>query len=105
MIADEVAREFPDDVDGFIKLVEHVKSYNDVSLDAPYISAQEVVSGFIKSRVLRDMIFVLLCIMVVQLKMIWILLSSVSCSKFIFRGLCRPRGGKTIENFKKKVTR
>ncbi|WDE95880.1 NAD(P)/FAD-dependent oxidoreductase [Lentisphaera profundi] len=57
MMADEVAREFPGEVDGFLRLVEHVKNYNDVSLDAAYVSAQEVVASFITSRALRDMIF------------------------------------------------
>ncbi|MDD7986970.1 NAD(P)/FAD-dependent oxidoreductase [Lentisphaera marina] len=57
MMSDEIAREFPSEVDGFMKLVEHVKTYDDVSLDAKYISAQEVVASFIQSKVLRDMIF------------------------------------------------
>ncbi|MCM8534191.1 MAG: NAD(P)/FAD-dependent oxidoreductase [Lentisphaeraceae bacterium] len=57
LLAEDVAKEFPSDVDGFLSLVEHVKNYNDVSLDAEYISAREVVASFVKSSVLQDMIF------------------------------------------------
>ena len=57
LLEDEVAREFPEDIDGFVRLVEHVKNYNDVSLDAVYVSAREVVATFIKSSVLQDMVF------------------------------------------------
>ena len=57
LLAEDVAKEFPTDVDGFLRLVDHVKNYNDVSLDAEYISAREVVASFVKSSVLQDMIF------------------------------------------------
>ena len=57
LIEEEVAREFPSEVDGFVRLVEHVKTYDDVSLDAVYVSARSVVESFIKSPVLQDMIF------------------------------------------------
>jgi phytoene dehydrogenase-like protein len=57
LMAEDVAKEFPDDIDGFLRLVEHVKNYNDVSLDAQYVSAREVVASFIKSPILLDMLF------------------------------------------------
>ena len=53
----EVARRFPNEIDGFVKLTDYVKNYDDVSLSAQYVSAREVVSGFIKDPLLVDMIF------------------------------------------------
>ena len=57
MMVDEVAREFPTQVDGFRRLVAHVQGYEDTALDAPYLSSREVVAGFISDPTLIDMIF------------------------------------------------
>lgn len=57
LMVSEIEREFPDQVDGFIKLTDHVKAYDDVSLKAEYVSARAVVSGFINNPLLVDMIF------------------------------------------------
>jgi len=53
----EVAREFPAEIDGFRKLVETVRNYDDVSLDAQPVSAREVVRGHISNPLLEDMLF------------------------------------------------
>ncbi|MCH2206794.1 MAG: NAD(P)/FAD-dependent oxidoreductase [Lentisphaerales bacterium] len=57
LMAEDIAKEFPSEIDGFLKLVEHVKNYDDVSLNAQYVSSREVVATFIKDPVLLDMIF------------------------------------------------
>lgn len=57
LMAEDIRKEFPGEVDGFLKLVEHVKNYDDVSLNADYVSSREVVATFIKDPVLLDMIF------------------------------------------------
>jgi phytoene dehydrogenase-like protein len=53
----EVAREFPREIDGFRALVEVVRSYDDVSLDAKPVSAREVVRQHISNPLLEDMLF------------------------------------------------
>ena len=57
LFSSEVERVFPQEIDGFTKLTEHVKGYNDVSLTDNYVSAREVVASFIKDPLLIDMIF------------------------------------------------
>ena len=53
----EVAANFPKEADAFLKLADYVKNYNDVSLEAKYISARETVAQYIKNPLLVDMIF------------------------------------------------
>lgn len=53
----EVVDRFPRQIDGFRRLVELVKIYDGVSLDAPVQSAREVVRGFVTDRLLEDMLF------------------------------------------------
>ncbi|MEJ6601195.1 MAG: NAD(P)/FAD-dependent oxidoreductase [Opitutaceae bacterium] len=53
----EVARVFPNQIDGFRKLVAKVREYDDVSLDAKPISARQVVREFVSDALLEDMIF------------------------------------------------
>lgn len=57
LFSSEVERVFPKEIDGFTRLTEYVKNYNDVSLTAEYVSARKVVSEFIKDPLLVDMIF------------------------------------------------
>ncbi|GAB1488863.1 NAD(P)/FAD-dependent oxidoreductase [Opitutaceae bacterium] len=53
----EVARAFPTQIDGFRRLVEVIRTYDDVSLDAAPVSAREVVRRYITDPQLEDMIF------------------------------------------------
>lgn len=53
----EVATAFPEQIDGFRKLVETVRTYDDVSLDAKEVSARQVVRQHISNPLLEDMIF------------------------------------------------
>jgi len=53
----EVARAFPREIDGFRKLVELVRTYDDVSLEAKEVSARQVVREHIKTPLLEDMLF------------------------------------------------
>lgn len=53
----EVADRFPTQIDGFRRLVEAIKTYDGVSLDAPVQSARSVVREFITDRLLEDMLF------------------------------------------------
>ena len=53
----EVARVFPAQIDGFRKLVELVRTFDDVGLDAKPVSGRETVRRFITDPLLEDMLF------------------------------------------------
>jgi len=53
----EVAAHFPQQIDGFRRLVLAVKAFDDVSLDAAPVSARVVVRSFINDPLLEDMLF------------------------------------------------
>lgn len=53
----EIAAKFPAQIDGFRRLVETVKTFDDVGLDAKPVSAREVVRRHISDRLLEDMLF------------------------------------------------
>ena len=53
----EVAAKFPQQIDGFRKLVEVVRTYDDVSLNAEAVSARSVVQRYVTDPLLEDMLF------------------------------------------------
>ena len=53
----EVATQFPKEIDGFRALVAAVKTYDDVSLEVAPFSARAVVRTHIKDALLEDMLF------------------------------------------------
>jgi phytoene dehydrogenase-like protein len=57
VLESEVAAKFPGERDGFHRLLETVRSFDDVALDAKPISAREVVRQHIRDRLLEDMLF------------------------------------------------
>jgi len=57
LLESEVAKTFPAQIDGFRALVETIRSYDDVSLDAPAVSARAIVRRHISDPLLEDMLF------------------------------------------------
>ena len=53
----EIATSFPNQIDGFNKLLEHIRSYDEVNLSNETIMAKSVVKNFITDELLLDMIF------------------------------------------------
>jgi phytoene dehydrogenase-like protein len=53
----EIAAKFPAQIDGFRRLVEAVKTYDDVALDAQPVSARTIVRRHITDPLLEDMLF------------------------------------------------
>jgi len=53
----DVHRVFPNETDGFIRLIEMIKSYNALSLSDGYLSAKSVVGEYIKDPILKEMLF------------------------------------------------
>lgn len=53
----EVAQKFPAQIDGFCRLIEHVREFDDVGLNTKPVSARQVVRSFISDPLLEDMLF------------------------------------------------
>ena len=53
----EVNRIFPAEIDGFQKLVQEIRTFDEVSLTAQALSAREVVGRYLRDPLLIDMIF------------------------------------------------
>lgn len=90
----EVAREFPHEADGFVRLVEAVRAYDDTRLDHPWRSTRAALAEFLRNQVLIDM---LLCPIMyygsaeehdMDFTSFVILFKSI-----LLEGFARPRGG------------
>jgi len=57
VLESDVAAKFPTQIDGFRKLVEAVKSFDDVHLEAEPVSAREIVRRHLSDPLLEDMLF------------------------------------------------
>ncbi len=57
LLRSEIARAFPDQIDGFDDLTRQVTEFNELDLDAPQIDARAVVESCITDPMLVDMIF------------------------------------------------
>ncbi len=55
--AQEIADNFPDQVDGFNKLVSHITDFSETALDNEHILAKDVVRKYITNEELLEMIF------------------------------------------------
>lgn len=51
-----ISEKFPDQIDGFNKLVDHIIQFDEVNLENKYQSAKEVIASYISSPLLREMI-------------------------------------------------
>jgi len=57
LLLTQVEENFPDQIDRFSKLLAFIESYDEVSLDNPYLAAKEKVREFITNELLLEMIF------------------------------------------------
>ncbi len=55
--SEEIFREFPDQVDGFRGLVERIRHSDCFASQAPFQSAQAIVSEYVSSEALRNLLF------------------------------------------------
>lgn len=53
----EVRRAFPHQIDGFDALTREITAFNELDLDAPQVSAREIVRRHIREPLLEDMLF------------------------------------------------
>ena len=56
-LSDEIRKFFPKEIDNFIRLLEHIRAFNEVNLDNKTVMAKDVVRTFIKDKALIEMIF------------------------------------------------
>jgi phytoene dehydrogenase-like protein len=56
-LIEEVNSHFPEEIDGFMNLLTHIKNFNEVDLTNETIMAKLVVKNFIKNEALVEMIF------------------------------------------------
>ncbi len=97
---ESVAANFPQEIDGFNRLVNHIKGFNEVDLSNDTYMAKDVVRKFIKDASLIEMIFCPLLIYGSAWE------NDMDFSQFVimfksiyFEGFSRPRGGvRTIIN-------
>ncbi len=54
---EEISRQFPAEIDGFMSLINHIKNFNEVDLSNETVMAKDVVANFIKNKSLIEMIF------------------------------------------------
>src|SRR5690606_2983947 len=97
---DQIKSEFPREADGWNKLVQAIKEFDEVNLNNRYQSAKETVATFIKDELLLEMIFCPLMIYgsAWEDDMDWSQFVIMFKSIYL-EGLARPEGGvRTIIN-------
>ena len=57
LLEDEIAREFPDQMDGFQLLLKRISEWDDNQLEYPDVSARSVVSECLSNSILIEMLF------------------------------------------------
>jgi phytoene dehydrogenase-like protein len=94
LLASEVARTFPSQLDQFMRLVEEVKNFNELDLSLGYTSSRSVLTKFISEPLLIEM---LLCPLLIygsawEDDMDWAQFVIMFKSLY-FEGFSRPEGG------------
>ena len=99
-LIEEINQNFPREIDGFLKLLEHIKTFDEVNLSNETIMAKTVVRHFINNESLLDMIFCPLLIYGSAWENDMDFSQFVIMFKSIFlEGFSRPEGGvRTILN-------
>lgn len=91
---EEIRTYFPQEIDGFMNLLEHIKNFNEVNLSNETVMAKTVVRHFIKNETLVEMIFCPLLIYGSAWENDMDFSQFVIMFKSIFlEGFGRPRGG------------
>lgn len=57
LLRSEIAKVFPTQIDGFDRLVQHIRDFNELDLSQQAVSARKVVGEFISDSILVDMLF------------------------------------------------
>ena len=93
-LIEDINVRFPDEIDGFLKLLDHVRAFDEVNLNNETMMAKTVVRHFIKSPQLIEMIFCPLLIYGSAWENDMDFSQFVIMFKSIFlEGFARPEGG------------
>ena len=57
LLRSEIRREFPQEIDAFDRLTQSILDFNELDLSQKVVSAKDVVTSYIKSSLLVDMLF------------------------------------------------
>lgn len=100
LLLSEIEKNFPDEIDGFNKLLQKIREFNEVALDNETVMAKDVVSHFIKNESLLEMIFCPLLIYGSAWENDMDFSQFVIMFKSIYlEGFCRPKNGvRTVIN-------
>lgn len=94
LLISEIEKNFPTEKENFLKLLEEIKSFNEVALDNQYASAKEKLAEYIKTPLLREMIIAPLLIYGSAWEMDMDYSQFVIMFKSIYlEGFGRPEGG------------
>ncbi len=94
LLIQEISDYFPDQVDGFLQLLNHIQEFNETSLTNQYLPAKEVVKNFITEPKLLEMIFCPLLIYGSAWENDMDFTQFVIMFKSLFlEGFARPQGG------------
>ncbi|MBI3809956.1 MAG: NAD(P)/FAD-dependent oxidoreductase [Nitrospirae bacterium] len=104
--AREVVERFPAQTDNFFRLMQYIRDYDELDLDAKPLSGRQVVSSFLSDPLLADMIFCPLMIYGnaqehdMEFGQFVVMFKSIFCE-----GLARPREGvrRIITALRRKV--
>jgi phytoene dehydrogenase-like protein len=104
--AQEVVEKFPAQKDNFLRLMQHIRDYDELDLDAKPLSGRQVVSRFLTDPLLTDMLFCPLMIYGnadehdMEFGQFVVMFKSIFCE-----GLARPREGvrRIITALRRKV--
>lgn len=100
LLLEEIQNKFPDQIDGFNKLLTKIREFNEVALDNETVMAKDVVSHYISDPSLLEMIFCPLLIYGSAWENDMDFSQFVIMFKSIFlEGFCRPKNGvRTVIN-------
>lgn len=57
VLTEDISKNYPQEVDGFIRLLDHIRNFDEVNLNNEVVMAKTVVAHFIKDKSLIEMIF------------------------------------------------
>lgn len=57
VLTEEINKNYPHEIDGFIRLLEHIRQFDEVNLNNETVMAKVVVGNFLKDKSLIEMIF------------------------------------------------
>lgn len=103
----EIQNKFKDDFDGFAKLDKHLSEFDSLSLTSRFVSARSVVSEYLKSPLLSDMLFCPLMYYGSAVENDMDFAQFAIMYQSIFKeGFCRPAGGiaKLLGILEKRIT-